>query len=122
MKLEDLYKDWQFKPILGGANKTPRDQASGTAAVDFLPNTYQAEVRNREFGDKVVTQATEDDKTNGTFKPDTAFRYYTRLFQSSFRTFKSTIVHKYNAQGTNDSDKYESANKDTPGALYINNP
>jgi len=123
MGLKEKYDAWQFRPILAGDNKTPRNQKDGTVAVDFLPNTYQTGVANRTPGDKTVTQATDDDKTNGEFTP-TAFSRYTTLFQSSARVFKSKIVHAYNAQGTNDNDKYTTSTgiKEAPGTLYINNP
>lgn len=122
MALKDIYESWTFRPIVGGTNKTPRDQSSGTVSVDFLPNTYQTEVKNRAPGDKVVTQAVTDDTTNGTFSTTTAFRYYSTLFNSPLKTFKSRVVHLYNAQGT-DASKYVTSNdvKDTPGALYISN-
>ena len=123
MSLLDLYNSWNFKSAnTAGANKTPREVTEGKVAVDFLPNTYQTEVRNRTPHDKVVTQATGDDATNGTFSTVSAFKYYSTLFNSPLKTFKSKIVHLYNAQGT-DATKYATSNqvKNTPGALYSTN-
>jgi len=122
MGLKEMYESWEFKPTMAGANNTPQKQTEGDVAVDFLPNTYQTEVRNRTPGDKVVTQATVDDTTTGTFSTTSAFRYYTTLFSSPLKTFKSKVVHLYNAQGT-DSSKYitSDAIKNTPGALYSTN-
>lgn len=121
MGLKETYDKWAFRPIMGGTNKTPRDQAEGTVAVDFLPNDYQTEVRNRTKGDKTVVQATGDDATNGTFKNATAFKYYSTLV-SEYGTYKSKLVHIYNAQGT-DNQKYVTSNvvMNTPGALYSTN-
>ena len=122
MGLKEIYDSWQFRPIMGGANKTPKEQKDGKVSVDFLPNTYQTEVRNRTPGDKVVSQATADDATNGTFSTNSAFKYYSTLFNSPLKTFKSKVVHLYNAQG-NDTSKYATSNevKNTPGALYSTN-
>lgn len=123
MALKDIYESWAFKPILGvGANDTPVKQSEGRVAVDYLPNTYQTEVRNRSPRDTVVTQATTDDATNGTFNTTTAFKYYSTLFNSPLKTFKSKVVHLYNAQG-GDTAKYSTSNeiKNTPGALYSTN-
>ena len=123
MALKDIYEQWAFRPIAGvGANQTPVKQSEGDVSVDFLPNTYQTEVRNRTPGDKVVTQAAGDDVTDGTFNTTSAFKYYTSLFNSPLKTFKSRVVHLYNAQGT-DANKYITSNevKNTPGALYSNN-
>ena len=123
MSLLDLYNSWNFKSAnTAGANKTPREVTEGKVAVDFLPNVYQTEVRNRTPRDKVVTQATADDTTNGTFSTTSAFKYYSALFNSPLKTFKSRVVHLYNAQGK-DSDKYVTSNqvKNTPGALYSTN-
>jgi hypothetical protein len=123
MRLEDIYRTWTFKPIVGvGASDTPVKQADGKVAVDFLPNTYQAEVRNRNPRTTIVTQAAADDRTNGTFKA-TAFNYYTTLYNNnSLRRFRSNVVHLYNARGTA-NEKYITSNniKDTPGALYSTN-
>lgn len=124
MRLEDIYRTWTFKPIAGvGASDTPVKQAEGRVAVDFLPNTYQTEVRNRTPNNKVVVQATRDDATNGTFRTTTAFNYYTTLYNNnSLRNFKSKVVHLYNAQGTT-NEKYITSNviRNTPGALYNTN-
>lgn len=123
MSLLDLYNSWNFKSAnTAGANKTPREVTEGKVAVDFLPNTYQTEVRNRTPQNKVVIQATADDATNGTFSTTSAFKYYSTLFNSPLKTFKSKIVHLYNAQGT-DAAKYATSNqvKNTPGALYSTN-
>jgi hypothetical protein len=122
MGLKEIYDDWQFKAGNSiGRDKTPKEQKDGRVAVDFLPNTYQTEVRNRTPGNKVVTQATADDATTGMFTA-TALGRYTTLFQSSLRTFKNKIVHKYNARGTTDAAKYETANKNEPGVLYTTTP
>lgn len=122
MALKDIYESWNFKPIVAGTGKTPREQSEGKVAVDYLPNTYQTEVRNRTPGDKVVIQSTDDDATKGTFNTTSAFKYYSTLFTSPLKTFKSKVVHLYNAQGT-DTSKYITSNKvkDTPGALYSTN-
>jgi len=122
MGLKEIYESWNFRPVMNGANKTPRDQKDGKIAVDFLPNTYQTEVRNRAPGDVVVSQATEDDATKGSFNQQ-ALKYYSTLIASPLKTFKSKVVHKYNAQGTSDVAKYTTTSeiKDTPGALYNTN-
>jgi hypothetical protein len=123
MRLEDIYRTWQFKPIVGvGASETPVKQSEGRVAVDFLPNTYQTEVRNRAPRDTVVVQASADDATRGTFNTNTAFKYYTTLVNSPLKTFKTKVVHLYNAQGTPNS-KYVTSNliRNTPGALYSTN-
>ena len=122
MALKDIYESWAFRPIAGAQNKNVRDQAEGKLAVDFLPNTYQTEVRNRTPGNKVVSQATGDDTTNGTFNTTSAFKYYSTLISSPLKTFKSKVVHLYNAQGT-DNAKYATSNqvRNTPGALYNTN-
>jgi hypothetical protein len=124
MGLEELYKRWVFKNGNKlGATNTPREQSEGKVAVDFLPNTYQTEIRNRTPDDKVVTQATADDDTTGMFNKTTAFQYYSTIFNSPLKRFKSRVVHLYNAQGTTE-EKYITSTKvkNTPGALYINNP
>lgn len=122
MALKDIYESWTFRPILSGADKSPRNQANGEVAVDFLPNDYQTEVRNRAPGDKTVVQATGESDTAGTFNTTTAFKYYSTLYNSPLKTFKAKQVHLYNAQGT-DAQKYITSNayRNTPGALYINN-
>ncbi len=123
MKLEDMYKNWVFKPVAGvGAGNTPVKQSEGKVAVDYLPNTYQTEVRNRLPGDKVVVLATDDDKTKGAFNETSAFKYYSTLVSSPLKTFKSKVVHLYNAQGS-DTSKYISSDKirNSPGALYNTN-
>lgn len=124
MALKDIYESWTFKPLTGiGANQTPVKQSEGKVAVDYLPNTYQTEVRNRTPQNTVVVQATEDDDTKGMFNKTSAFKYYTSLFNSPLKTFKSKVVHLYNAQGT-DATKYVTSNnvRNTPGALYNTNP
>ena len=123
MALKDLYESWAFKPLAGaGAADTPRTQSEGKVKVDFLPNTYQTEVRNRTPGDKVVTQATADDATLGTFNNDSALKYYSTLYNSPLKTFKGKVVQQYNAQGT-DTNKYVSSAevRNTQGALYSTN-
>jgi hypothetical protein len=123
MALKDIYEKWAFRPLAGvGAGDTPVKQSEGKVKVDFLPNTYQTEVRNRTPGDKVVNQATVDDATNGTFNTTSAFKYYSTLYSSPLKTFKSRVVHLYNAQG-NDSTQYITSNevRNTQGALYSTN-
>ena len=123
MALKDIYESWTFKPLAGaGAADNPRTQSEGKVKVDFLPNTYQTEVRNRTPGDTVVTQATADDATVGTFNTDTAFKYYSELYNSPLKTFKGKVVQQYNAQGT-DTNKYVSSAevRNTQGALYSTN-
>lgn len=123
MGLKELYEGWNFRPIMNGADNNPREQKEGNVAVDFLPNTYQAEIRNRTPGDTVVVQATADNATNGMFNPVSAFQYYTTLFNSPLKTYKSQIVHQYNAQGTAEQ-KFTTSNqwKNEPGVLYSTNP
>lgn len=122
MSLLDLYNDWKFRPVAGlPQSATPPEQSQGNVAVDFLPNTYQTEVRNSSKNVPVMP-ATGDDATNGTFKPDTSFRYYSTLVSGPLKSFKSRIIHLYNAQGT-DREKYITSDsiRTTPGALYNNN-
>jgi hypothetical protein len=122
MSLLDLYNSWSFRAGNTLGNKTPVDQSQGKIAVDFLPNTYQTEVRNRVPGDKAVLQATGDDNTFGTFNTTSAFKRYTTLFNdTSLRVFKGKEVHKYNAQGPTTA-KYITSNNivNTPGAQYFN--
>jgi hypothetical protein len=124
MTLKELYETWTFKAGNKlGANKTPREQSEGDVAVDFLPNTYQTEVRNRTPGDKVVLQDSNPNGTNGTFNTESAFKYYSTLYNSPLTLFKSRPVHIYNAQGT-DKNKFITSDKyrNSPGALYTNNP
>lgn len=122
MGLKELYEGWAFRNGNKLGTNTPREQSDGDVAVDFLPNTYQTEIKNRTPTDTVVVQATSDDATNGTFNTTTAFRYYSTLVRSPLTSFKSRIVHKYDAQGT-DATKYATSNeiKNTPGALYNTN-
>lgn len=123
MGLKELYNNWNFKPLRGvGAGANPIKQSDGGVHVDFLPNTYQTEIRNRTPGDKVVSQATADDTTNGTFDTTSAFKYYSTLISSPLKTFKSKVVHKYNAQGV-DTTQYVTSNevRNTQGALYSTN-
>ena len=122
MALKDIYEKWTFKPLAGvGAGDTPIKQSEGRVDIDFLPNNYQTGVTNRTPGNKVVTQATEDNKTNGKFT-DQALGYYTRLYQSPARLFKSKVVHLYDAQGTDTSKYVSSAEiRNTQGALYSTN-
>jgi hypothetical protein len=119
MALKDIYDNWEFRPILAGINKTPREATEGKVAVDFLPNTYQTQVANRTPGDKVVTQATEDDQTLGSFNTSTAFGYFSTLYNSPLKTFKSRLVHKYN---NSDAGTYLDSTvvRNSPGALYSN--
>lgn len=122
MSLLDLYNNWNFRSVNPlPSSKNPKEQSEGKVAVDFLPNTYQTEVRNTPRN-KPVVPSTGDDTTNGTFKPTTAFRYYSTLVSGPLKSFKSKLVHMYNAQGTNEQ-KYITSNsvKNTPGALYSSN-
>lgn len=123
MGLLETYQEWNFKPITPGASKTPRDQSDGKVAVDYLPNTYQKQIENRRPTDTVVIQASGDDATNGSFNTTTAFLYYSSLINGPLKNYKSRLVHKYNAQGTSDNDKYATSNeiRNTPGALYTTN-
>lgn len=123
MGLKELYEGWAFRPLKDvNQDGTPKKQSEGKFSVDFLPNTYQTEIRNRTPGDKIVTQAATDDATNGTFNTTTAFKYYSTLFGGPLRTFKSKIVHLYDAQGAEEA-KYVTSNsiRNTPGALYNTN-
>lgn len=122
MSLIDLYNNWTFRSVNPlPASKNPKEQSEGKVAVDFLPNTYQTEVRNTPRNQPVIPSA-GDDTTNGTFNTTTAFRYYSTLVNSPLKSFKSKLVHLYNAQGT-DAQKYITSNsiRNTPGALYSNN-
>lgn len=123
MALKDLYESWAFKPLAGaGSADNPRTQSEGKVKVDFLPNTYQTEIRNRTPGDKVVTQATADDATLGTFNKDSALKYYSQLYNSPLKTFKGKVVQQYNAQGADTSKYVSSAEvRNTQGALYSTN-
>lgn len=123
MGLKETYESWAFRPLKDvNSDGTPRNQSEGKFSVDFLPNTYQKEVRNRTPGDKTVTQAATDDATYGTFNTTSAFKYYSTLFKGPLRSFRSKIVHLYDAQG-NDNSKYVTSNdiRNTPGALYNTN-
>lgn len=123
MSLKDLYQSWKFRPIAGvGNGDNPVKQSEGKVAVDYLPNTYQTEIKNRTPNDTIVLQATVDDATKGTFDTTSAFKYYSTLFGSPLKTFKSKVVHLYNAQGP-DTEKYITSTKvvNTPGALYSTN-
>ena len=118
MSLLDLYNSWNFKSAnTAGANKTPREVTEGKVAVDFLPNTYQTEVRNRTPQNKVVTQATADNATVGEFNT-AALGYYSTLVNSPLKAYKSRVIHKYNS-ATNKTFLDSTQIKNTPGALYI---
>ena len=130
MGLKETYESWAFKAGNKYGTKTPRDQKDGNLAVDFLLNTYQTEVRNRTPGDKTVTQATADNATLGTFNVTAgpgkleAFKQYTRFTTNTrLTTYKSKLVHVYNAQGTPEQ-KFTTSNawKNQPGVLYSTNP
>jgi len=124
MGLIEKYNTWAFKPVMSGNGNNPINQSEGKVRVDYLPNTYQTEVRNRTPGDKVVNQATADDATNGTFKTDTAFKYYTTLTTNTRLTqYKSKLVHRYNAQGTAPNAKFITSDewKNSKGVLYSTN-
>jgi hypothetical protein len=123
MGLKELYESWTFKSVTPlSTSQNAREQSKGNVAVDFLPNTYQAEVRNTARNQPVLPSS-GDDTTNGTFKPSTAFKYYSTLVSGPLKSFKSRVVHLYNAQGTNKNDRYVSSDKvrNTPGALYSTN-
>lgn len=132
MSLKDIYDNWKFNTGNSlGPNKGPREQSDGKVAVDFLPNTYQKEVRNRAPGSTEVVQATADDATAGTFNVESsgqtilsAFKRYTALVTNSKWTYwHGNKVHNYNAQGTNPNDKYLTSTsvKDAPGVTYHTN-
>lgn len=123
MSLKALYENWTFKPLIGvGNGNDPIKQSEGKVAVDYLPNTYQSEVKNRTPGDKVVVQAVDDDTTKGTFNNPAALKHYSALYNSPLKTFKSKVVHLYNAQGT-DGTRYLTSTevRNTQGALYSTN-
>lgn len=118
MSLKDIYESANFRPILG-INKTPRDASSGSAAVNFLPNTYQTGVTNRVRDNKTVTPSTTDNGTTGRFTIP-ALRYFSTLYSNpALTTFKTKSVHKFN---NSSGKKYLDSTKvkDTPGALYNN--
>lgn len=128
MSLKDLYLNWTFRRPTAinteGGVATPREQAAGEVAVDFMSNEYQTEIRTRPFNDKTVLPATEDDTTSGTFTQSALFRYGQKVTDAVLTMYKGNKVHKFNAQGTGDNDKYITSEKvkDTPGATYHNNP
>jgi hypothetical protein len=116
MGLKETYLAWNFRPIMDGQNKTPLEQKEGKVAVDFLPNDYQAEIRNRTPGDKVVVQATDDDDTKGMFNKESAFKYYSTLIGKY-----STVAQLYKAQAE-DTDTFTKSTSwsSAPGVLYSN--
>lgn len=118
MSLKDIYETAQFRPILG-INKTPRDASLGSAAVNFLSDTYQTGVTNRVRDNKTVTPSTTDDGTTGRFTTP-ALTYFSTLYSNTaLTTFKTKSVHKFN---NSSGKKYLDSTKvkDTPGALYYN--
>lgn len=116
MGLKETYETWTFKPIAGAGNAdTPRNQAEGKVKVDYLPNTYQDGLTNRAPQDKVVTQATADDATNGAFNT-AALGYYSTLVDSPLKLFKSQEVHKYKINGN-----YTTQFQNSEGVLYSTN-
>lgn len=119
MGLKETYESWAFRPIAGvGASDTPVKQSEGDVSVNFLQDTYQPSKEvNRTPGDKVVTQATEDNATAGIFKQE-ALGYYSTLIGSTLKTYKSNVVHKYN--NTNATYLESTQVRNSPGALYIN--
>lgn len=125
MGLKELYDEWKFRPILAGEKKTPREQASGEVAVNFMDETYQTQVKNRTPNDKTVTPSTEEDKTSGTFT-DAAFKMYsTFLDKTKTRKYYNrdlATTHKYNGQGT-DKERFTTSDawKGSPGVLYSTN-
>tara|TARA_R110000868_G_scaffold304305_2_gene564813 strand:- start:421 stop:822 length:402 start_codon:yes stop_codon:yes gene_type:complete len=132
MGLKELYDDWAFKPIMAGANKTPRDASEGLVAVNFLPNSYQVEVKNREIGDTSILLDTDPTKTKGSFRTDTAFGMYSKFLSStatrdyynnSLTKAGTKTVHLYNAQGVNANDKYSTSAgiAGSKGILYTTN-
>lgn len=128
MSLKDLYLNWTFRrPTVINTTDgvaTPREQASGTVAVDFMSNEYQTEIRNRPYKDTTVVQATTDDTTAGTFTNNALFRYSEKVKDTLLSIYKGRPVHKFNAQSTNPNDKYITSDNvaNTPGAEYYNNP
>jgi hypothetical protein len=128
MSLKDLYLSWTFRTPTAINTQdgvaTPREQANGDVAVDFMSNEFQTEVRNRPFKNTTVTQATEDDKTAGTFTNNALFRYGEKVKDTLLTMYKGKNVHKFNAQGVNPNDKYITSDdiKDTKGIGYYNNP
>lgn len=141
MSLLDLYNSWTFKTptVVNTQNtqKTPRDAATVNSSspgvgVDFLPDTYQAEIRNRGYRDTTIQLDTDPTKTKGTFNTTTAFGLYSTFlsktatrnyYNNSLTTAGTKTIHLYNAQGTNVNDKYITSTviKNTPGALYNTN-
>jgi len=117
--LEADYDTFQFRPVgTLPANATPKRQANGEVAMNFLSNDVQEEIRNRTPGNKVVTQATADNATNGTFKQSVLTQYYTNLTNNTlFSNFKSRLVHIYN---NNNSYTTQTSQAGTPGVLNIN--
>lgn len=132
MSLESLYNSWTFKPL--GVNTyqgsgTPVLQALGGIAVDFLPNTYQKEVRNRAPGDKIVLQSEEPGigdaaSTKGTFAPKGLLFHKEQTNDVLLTRWRGKDLHKYNVQDTDPNKQYiTSADiRNTPGALYLTNP
>lgn len=139
MSLIDLYNSWTFKtPTVVNTQdtqKTPRDAATVNSStpgvgVDFLPDTYQAEVRNRGYQDKTIQLDTDPTKTKGTFNTTTAFGMYSTFLSSnatrnyynnSLTTAGTKTIHLYNAQGSLPQDKYVGVIQSTPGGLYSTN-
>ena len=116
MGLKETYETWTFKPLKDTGNAdTPPNQSEGKVNVDYLPNTYQSGLANRTPQDKVVTQATADDATNGAFN-STAFGYYSTLVDSPLKLFKSQEVHKYKINGN-----YTTQFQNSEGVLYSTN-
>jgi hypothetical protein len=136
MGLIELYNGWTFSTPNTLGNKTPREQSSGSVAVDFLSNKYQTEVRNRTPGDKVVTHtnvAPDEDSTgqgNSTFnaynltQTDTkksGLKYYSTLTgNTALIRWNGDLIQKYKAQTSNLNDKYSTSQSisDSPGVLY----
>jgi hypothetical protein len=116
MGLKETYDTWTFKPLAGTGNAdTPRNQSEGKVNVDYLPNTYQNGLTNRTPKDKVVTQATADNATNGKFN-SAALGYYSTLIDSPLKLFKSQEVHKYKIDRN-----YTTQFENSKGVLYSTN-
>lgn len=141
MSLKELYENWAFTTptVVNTQNtkKSPREaatvnDASKGVSVDFLPDTYQAEVRNRGYQNKIIELEADPTKTKGTFNTNTAFSMYSRFlnpsetrnyYNNNLVRYNSSLIHKYDAQGKNVNDKFSTSNEyvNSPGVLYNTN-
>lgn len=127
MSLKDLYEKWTFRHSrevnTQGGVASPREQASGTVGVDFLPNEYQSEVRVRPAGDKTVSPSPDVATNTGTFTEAGLSHYATKVKNTLLTMYRGRQVHKFNPTSGRDEDKYLTSQsiKDTPGAKYFNN-